>query len=356
MESANFYQLQKQEVGSYSSLAAQSTHGVAAIHEWNPSLHLNNDDYDRYMNEILPNSMELQTKNSNFPDMGCDDYESSANPSTNSVQNAVDLNGNLWLSTSFSSNEQVCRQQPSTRELYSSQASWAKFSSPAASSSNNYVFNSITTGSSNLGLSTSSLDSTHLATDFMSYLNNGENCSHSPKKNLSLSCIDRIHQNSSYIPSRSSNKTSPCRNEANPGTKRVSTSSHRRPSHDQAAKKPRAVSQSSCPLPKVGKEKIGDRIAALHRLVAPFGKTDTASVLTEAIGYVQFLQDQIQTLSMPCIKPSHSDRRHCFQGVCCKQDHKGLEAKQDLRSRGLCLVPLSFASYISSSCTGLGGM
>eukprot|EP00249_Psilotum_nudum_P022565 c28567_g1_i2 orf=500-1390(+) len=42
------------------------------------------------------------------------------------------------------------------------------------------------------------------------------------------------------------------------------------------------------------KEKLGDRIMALQQLVSPFGKTDTASVLLEAIGYIKFLQEQVQ--------------------------------------------------------------
>ncbi|KAL5208140.1 hypothetical protein ABZP36_032575 [Zizania latifolia] len=50
---------------------------------------------------------------------------------------------------------------------------------------------------------------------------------------------------------------------------------------------------------KVIKEKLGDRITALHQLVSPFGKTDTASVLLEAIGYIRFLHGQIEALSSP---------------------------------------------------------
>ncbi|KAH6781622.1 Prolyl oligopeptidase family protein [Perilla frutescens var. frutescens] len=42
------------------------------------------------------------------------------------------------------------------------------------------------------------------------------------------------------------------------------------------------------------KEKLGDRIKALHQLVSPFGKTDTASFLLEAIGYIRFLHGQIE--------------------------------------------------------------
>lgn len=36
-------------------------------------------------------------------------------------------------------------------------------------------------------------------------------------------------------------------------------------------------------------------------------QTDTATVLTEAIGYIQFLHDQVQTLSVPFMKSSQSD-------------------------------------------------
>ncbi|KAK6131232.1 hypothetical protein DH2020_035022 [Rehmannia glutinosa] len=57
---------------------------------------------------------------------------------------------------------------------------------------------------------------------------------------------------------------------------------------------------------KVRKEKLGDRIAALQQLVAPFGKTDTASVLMEAIGYIKFLQNQVETLSVPYMKASRN--------------------------------------------------
>nr|CAD1834426.1 unnamed protein product [Ananas comosus var. bracteatus] len=55
------------------------------------------------------------------------------------------------------------------------------------------------------------------------------------------------------------------------------------------------VQASSAQSPLIKKEKLGDRISALHQLVSPFGKTDTASVLLEAIGYIRFLQ----ALSLP---------------------------------------------------------
>ncbi|RCV05951.1 hypothetical protein SETIT_1G123900v2 [Setaria italica] len=133
---------------------------------------------------------------------------------------------------------------------------------------------------------------------------------------------------------------------------------------------------------KVRKEKLGDRITALHQLVSPFGKTDTASVLLEAIGYIRFLHSQIEALSSPYVGGSndgggagssisssskhqqqlhihessvHGERHSIFpedpgqllhdnalkkRGQP-EQDGSCEEAKKDLRSRGLCLVPVS---------------
>ncbi|XP_057785776.1 transcription factor bHLH68-like [Salvia miltiorrhiza] len=116
---------------------------------------------------------------------------------------------------------------------------------------------------------------------------------------------------------------------------------------------------------KVRKEKLGDRITALHQLVSPFGKTDTASVLLEAIGYIRFLQRQIEALSLPYLATGSGNITHQQpvkreSGSCLFPEHPGQllnesqrkrkaiseeecdeEAKKDLKSRGLCLVPLS---------------
>ncbi|XP_057469409.1 transcription factor bHLH110 isoform X1 [Actinidia eriantha] len=120
-----------------------------------------------------------------------------------------------------------------------------------------------------------------------------------------------------------------------------------------AQKKSRSESRVSCPPIKVRKEKLGDRIAALQQLVAPFGKTDTASVLMEAIGYIKFLQNQVeQTLSVPYMKASRNHRTNrTIRGGPTEDGTK--EPKRDLRSRGLCLVPLSCLSYVTD---GGGGV
>ncbi|XP_071702896.1 transcription factor bHLH110 [Rutidosis leptorrhynchoides] len=115
-------------------------------------------------------------------------------------------------------------------------------------------------------------------------------------------------------------------------------------------KKSKVEPRVSCAPFKVRKEKLGDRIAALQQMVAPFGKTDTASVLMEAIGYIKFLQNQVETLSVPYMKSAHKANRLPTRGVCVEDEN---EETRDLRSRGLCLVPLSCLSYVTD---GGGGV
>ncbi|CAL5183332.1 unnamed protein product [Lathyrus oleraceus] len=108
-------------------------------------------------------------------------------------------------------------------------------------------------------------------------------------------------------------------------------------SSEVTVKRQRVETPSPLPTFKVRKEKLGDRITALQQLVSPFGKTDTASVLHEAIDYIKFLHDQVDVLSTPYMK-NGSPIQH--QQGC--DNVKELERKkQDLRSQGLCLVPIS---------------
>ncbi|QCE08484.1 transcription factor bHLH113 isoform X2 [Vigna unguiculata] len=95
------------------------------------------------------------------------------------------------------------------------------------------------------------------------------------------------------------------------------------------------------------KEKLGERIAALQQLVSPFGKTDTASVLHEAMGYIRFLHDQVQVLCSPYLQSlssSHHQQQHGEEG----ENSEG-EVKKDLRSRGLCLIPVGCTVHVASS-------
>ncbi|GLU22237.1 hypothetical protein SLE2022_383270 [Rubroshorea leprosula] len=123
-----------------------------------------------------------------------------------------------------------------------------------------------------------------------------------------------------------------------------------------ASKKPRVQPSSSQPPLKVRKEKLGDRITALHQLVSPFGKTDTASVLLEAIGYIRFLQGQIEALSSPYLgtaASTNSRNQHSVQGGknCAFSEEAGQDVQdkpKDLRSRGLCLVPVSCTQQVGS--------
>ncbi|KAL0432401.1 UNVERIFIED_CONTAM: Transcription factor [Sesamum latifolium] len=136
--------------------------------------------------------------------------------------------------------------------------------------------------------------------------------------------LDHMHQ-PYQIPSHSSNKMS---SDGAAEAKRSSCSKLMEAKALQTApKKLRVEARASCPPFKVRKEKLGDRIAALQQLVAPFGKTDTASVLMEAIGYIKFLHNQVEA-----------------GGI---DQNESEAAKRDLSSRGLCLVPLSCMSYIT---------
>ncbi|XP_075478244.1 transcription factor bHLH123-like isoform X1 [Primulina tabacum] len=99
---------------------------------------------------------------------------------------------------------------------------------------------------------------------------------------------------------------------------------------------------------KVRKEKMGDRITALQQLVSPFGKTDTASVLSEAIEYIKFLHEQVSVLSTPYMKNGAPVQR---QQISDKSKDIPEGPRQDLGSRGLCLVPISSTFPVTQETT-----
>ncbi|XP_035839047.1 uncharacterized protein LOC118486599 [Helianthus annuus] len=80
-------------------------------------------------------------------------------------------------------------------------------------------------------------------------------------------------------------------------------------------------------------QKLADKITALQKLVSPYGKTDTASVLQEAHISINLLHEQIKKL----IQNTQISRINDVSLQ--SQDNKEEEAS--LRDKGLCLVPIS---------------
>ncbi|XP_015580402.1 transcription factor bHLH133 isoform X2 [Ricinus communis] len=80
-------------------------------------------------------------------------------------------------------------------------------------------------------------------------------------------------------------------------------------------------------------QKLSDKITALQKLVSPYGKTDTASVLQEASLYIKLLQQQIQNL---------------FQMLSSSCPSQKIDGEMlDLQSKGLCLFPTSVMQKLS---------
>lgn len=163
-------------------------------------------------------------------------------------------------------------------------------------------------------------------------------------------CSPQFLQEGKQLNNTTQSLNMPRCDEARDATNDAKRSSPDSSSSDSIFKRPRLDNtNSTLPTFKVRKEKLGDRITALQQLVSPFGKTDTASVLWEAIVYIKSLHEQVQKLSMPYM---NKGAVNSAQGVNL-QAHDQMdwsvsseaedtdEPKQDLRSRGLCLVPVS---------------
>ncbi|URE06055.1 hypothetical protein MUK42_19219 [Musa troglodytarum] len=143
-----------------------------------------------------------------------------------------------------------------------------------------------------------------------------------------------------HLPQQSFDEPFNCsdqRGKSNSRARDSTSTREKRSATEPALKKPRIETPSPLPTFKVRKEKLGDRITALQQLVSPFGKTDTASVLHEAIDYIKFLHDQVRVLSSPHTKSGHQIQQ--VKSLDKPKHRQGPE--EDLRSRGLCLVPVS---------------
>ncbi|CAN6195951.1 unnamed protein product [Urochloa humidicola] len=124
---------------------------------------------------------------------------------------------------------------------------------------------------------------------------------------------------------------------------------------------------------RLRRERIAERMKALQELVPNANKTDKASMLDEIIDYVKFLQLQVKVLSMSrlggaaAVAPLVADMSSEGRGsggaappgsdglaVTEQQVAKLMEedmgtAMQYLQGKGLCLMPVSLASAISSA-------
>ncbi|KAJ0025784.1 hypothetical protein Pint_09007 [Pistacia integerrima] len=419
MESANVHhqhQLQDQLVGS-SSLPTPSCYGVASSHAWtpipNPNVTLNagnfNPNYNgfilnsRQKNEIHvppPNSSmiqesglhwinnagtftsqsahdihfskikeELSDSFPKFTDMlnSPSNIEDSHLPPTSYLKNERkglndDLSEKLLLKT-ISSGFPLNANQFSGGEFYSNAQNVSSLGSAIPSRGNfSQIYPSINISNLNQSSSatSSSFDMNLQALDLLTSSRFSGNFCETSHNNLgayreSLPFgLDDHMQQSRRRPSSSPTKiSSPFTSEITEAKR--SSGSIEPKALQSAQKKSRLESRASCPPFKVRKEKLGDRIAALQQLVAPFGKTDTASVLMEAIGYIKFLQNQVETLSVPYMKSSRNKTCRIMQGGS-MAENVNEEPNRDLRSRGLCLVPLSCMSYVTNDGGGGGGI
>ncbi|KAM1053794.1 hypothetical protein ACFX2I_001211 [Malus domestica] len=88
-------------------------------------------------------------------------------------------------------------------------------------------------------------------------------------------------------------------------------------------------------------QKLSDKITALQKLVSPYGKTDTASVLQEASTYIMLLQEQIQQNLLRMLGNSYKN------AAALHSQESGSGQALDLRSKGLCLVPVSITQKVT---------
>ncbi|KAL9274178.1 Transcription factor bHLH113-like protein [Drosera capensis] len=91
----------------------------------------------------------------------------------------------------------------------------------------------------------------------------------------------------------------------------------------------------------VRRRAIGEGVAALHRCVCPNnGKTDAATVLHEAKGYIRFLQEQVKVLCFFYLQSQiRSDCHSCDDGREPRDEYTDSPG-ENLKSKGLCLVPV----------------
>ncbi|XP_057434980.1 transcription factor bHLH110-like isoform X2 [Lotus japonicus] len=342
-----------------SSLSPPSSyaHVGGTNHSWTPNITLNaGSNFNQNFQEADPTSRESMIQDLGYHYQWASKEEISIfPPKFSEILNTP--------STAQMKSEQ--RDMNEKKLLHSAQSYYPNLSGTTSRGNFSQIYPSIsisptysTSVSSSFGMSTQSLDLLTPTGSFSAGLSQHSQDDHDlgafSDHNLSFSLHHMQHPNHRSSCSNTTN-IQPSSHFTNGGAeaKRPGTLMESMVCESQTASKKSRLDSSRPPCPpplKVRKEKLGDRIAALQQLVAPFGKTDTASVLMEAIGYIKFLQGQVETLSVPYMKkPSQNHTNRTMQGGTATDEADG-ETTQDLRSRGLCLVPLSCMSYIAGDC------
>ncbi|KAJ6774568.1 TRANSCRIPTION FACTOR BHLH83-RELATED [Salix purpurea] len=200
-------------------------------------------------------------------------------------QYSHDLGGNQWPLNSFSSLRHLFYSNAQNEEYLQNLSACRGYNFshflPTINISNLDLCSSLVSSSLDLNLQTVDLLSTSTCDGATSSSQSSENT------------LDHFMRELKDNPSNSYNKKSTF--EDGYGRKKRPNSVSQSNNFLAEANKNRTAPRSCLTL-KVRKEKLGDGIAALQWLVAPYGKSDTASVLTEAIGYIQFLHDQVQVI------------------------------------------------------------
>ncbi|XP_022148704.1 transcription factor bHLH154-like isoform X3 [Momordica charantia] len=128
--------------------------------------------------------------------------------------------------------------------------------------------------------------------------------------------------------------------------------------------KPRQKSTLTCTDSKVQKRNGSDPEAAAIKAApssnqraskkikadAGHAKTDTASVLHEAMGYIKFLHEQVQVLCSPYLQHHLNSSSSSSSSSSATGGREAGEAEMDLRSRGLCLIPVECSLHLGN-CT-----
>ncbi|MBA0780783.1 hypothetical protein Gotri_004842, partial [Gossypium trilobum] len=122
--------------------------------------------------------------------------------------------------------------------------------------------------------------------------------------------------------------------------KKVSSFQQQQSAQQNIETEPAGISDFRLNMPVRRSQKLSDKITALQKLVSPYGKTDIASVLEEASLHIKLLHQHIQNLFQML-------RRSYNSLGAIHRPQETEKKKQDLRGRGLCLVPISFAQKVT---------